>query len=576
MSVFMAVFRVNGVKANPFMQKPQKLKPASNFLRAANLCFVVLWFVNSVFSVSAAPPEIVHGPRGQTVILYQQAAFGVIATGTAPLSYQWRKDGAAIAGATNDQMVIAQSQFSDAVRYSVLVSNAEGTATSAEASLTVNPPQAGDMDFSFVWSSAMNGDVRSFVVQPDGKVIIGGAFTAVTGVARHGLARLKADGILDSGFEVELSGDYPIVNTMALQPDGKVLVGGYFTGVNGVPVSGIARLYSDGTLDTDFRPEASDIPYVFSIAVQGYGKMLIARSGGAFGGIATSVERLNPDGGPDTGFHNWNTGWNPNPFNTAFVNSLVLQNDGKVLVSGGNIVPFRLNADGTLDSGFTNEAGLGSSFSSVVGVQQDGKIVVGVGSLNDCGPRTYPVCRLHGDGTLDAGFHAEVSGRCGSQVSAIAMQRDGKVLIGGVFNAVNGESRSGIARLNMDGTLDRSFRNGMPGVVGSIAVQGDGNVLIAVQFRMANDELVAGIARLWGSADIPPHIASLNRSGAGVELRWDALPNRTYRVQYKDDLAAPWTDLAGTVFGSLTGTASKTDATIGNASRRFYRVDLSP
>ena len=560
------------------MRKPQELEPASNFLRAANVCLFVLCFIlHGASSVSAAPPEIVHPPRGQTVILYQQAAFGLIATGTAPLSYQWRKDGAPIAGATNDQMVIAQSQFSDAARYSVLVSNAEGIATSAEASLTVNPPQAGDMDFSFVWSSAMNGDVRSFVVQPDGKVIIGGAFTAVTGVTHHGLARLKADGILDSGFEVELSGEHPIVNTLALQPDGKVLVGGYFTGVNGIPVSGIARLYPDGTLDTDFRPEASDIPYVFSIAVQRNGKMLIARSGGAFGGIATSVERLNPDGAADLEFHNWNAPWDQSlPWNSPFAQSVVLQNDGKVLVSGGNIVPFRLNADGTLDSGFTNEEGLGSSFSSVVGVQEDGKIIVGVGSLNDCGPQTYRVCRLHGDGTLDAVFHAEVSGRCGSQVSAIAMQRDGKVLIGGVFNAVNGESRSGIARLNMDGTLDRSFRNGMPGVVGSIAVQGDGKVLIAVQFRMANDDLVAGIARLWGSADIPPRITSLNRTGAGVELRWDALPNRTYRAQYKDDLGAPWTDLGGTVFGSLTGTASKTDATSGNASRRFYRVDLSP
>ena len=83
------------------------------------------------------------------MILYQQAAFGVIASGTAPISYQWLKGGAPIAGATNDQVVVAQAHFADSGLYSVVVANAEGTITSAEASLTVNPPKAGDVDFSF-------------------------------------------------------------------------------------------------------------------------------------------------------------------------------------------------------------------------------------------------------------------------------------------------------------------------------------------------------------------------------------------------------------------------------------------
>jgi len=112
--------------------------------------------------------------------------------------------------------------------------------------------------------------------------------------------------------------------------------------------------------------------------------------------------------------------------------------------------------------------------------------------------------------------------------------------------------------------------------VNSFAFQQEGKVLIAGDFSAVNGMPAAGIARLWGSADIPPRITSLNRSGAQVELRWDTLPNRTYRVQYKEDLAAPWTDLAGNVSGSATGTASKTDTTMGNVSRRLYRVQLLP
>src|SRR5438128_1448512 len=109
-------------------------------------------------------PVIISQPRSQTVILYQQAAFGVIANGAAPLFYQWHKDGVSIAGATNDQIVLAHPQFSDAGLYSVVVSNAAGSVTSADAVLTVNPPKGGDLDYSITWGSSawinINGGVR--------------------------------------------------------------------------------------------------------------------------------------------------------------------------------------------------------------------------------------------------------------------------------------------------------------------------------------------------------------------------------------------------------------------------------
>src|SRR5437870_6391603 len=156
---------------------------------------VLLWaLVNVALTVSAAQPTISFQPRSQTVILYQQAAFGVIASGTDHLSYQWRKDGVAIAGATHDQIVLAHAQFSDAGQYSVVVSNAEGSLTSAEAVLTVNSPKPGDLDCSFVCGSSINGAVRSVAVQPDGKVLIAGEFTTVHGAVRGGIARLSVDG----------------------------------------------------------------------------------------------------------------------------------------------------------------------------------------------------------------------------------------------------------------------------------------------------------------------------------------------------------------------------------------------
>src|SRR5205807_1924701 len=93
--------------------------------------------------LGAAPPSITSPPSDQTVLVYQRTAFRVTASGTAPLAYQWLKDGVPISSATNDQFALPHARFGDGGRYLVLVSNAEAKVMSSEAMLTVNPPRAG-------------------------------------------------------------------------------------------------------------------------------------------------------------------------------------------------------------------------------------------------------------------------------------------------------------------------------------------------------------------------------------------------------------------------------------------------
>src|SRR5437867_11435807 len=97
------------------------------------LLFTLSCLLGTALIGQAASPRVSFQPKDQAVTLYQQAAFGVIASGTLPLSYQWHKDGVPIAGATNDQIVLAHAQFADAGPYSVVVSNTESSVTSAEA-----------------------------------------------------------------------------------------------------------------------------------------------------------------------------------------------------------------------------------------------------------------------------------------------------------------------------------------------------------------------------------------------------------------------------------------------------------
>ena len=138
----------------------------------------------------------------------------------------------------------------------------------------------------------------------------------------------------------------------------------------------------------------------------------------------------------------------------------------------------------------------------------------------------------------------------------------------------------GIARLNADGSVDSDFQNGLSGASGgsviSLALQSDGKVLIGGYFTSFNGRPVAAVARLWGSGDIPPQIKSINWTGGDVNLIWDAIPNRTYRVRYQESLSgSTWTDLAGDV-PAMGTTADKSDTTLLGASQRFYRVLLLP
>src|SRR5262249_39592003 len=105
----------------------------------------------------------------------------------------------------------------------------------------------GLRDTNFV--TVVNQTVNAVVVQPDGKVLIGGNFTVVNGTSRTNLTRLNTNGTLDTSFVATADNG---VFSVALQPDGKVLVGGLFLSVNGVARSHIARLNANGSLDTSF------------------------------------------------------------------------------------------------------------------------------------------------------------------------------------------------------------------------------------------------------------------------------------------------------------------------------------
>jgi len=128
-----------------------------------------------------------------------------------------------------------------------------------------------------------------------------------------------------------------------------------------------------------------------------------------------------------------------------------------------------------------------------VALQADGKVLLG-GLFDHVGGEPHKnIARLSADGTLDAAFNADVD----VPISCLTLQTDGKILLGGSFSKVDGQSRSNIARLNLDGTLDESFHpDANPPSVRGLAIQSDGKIMVGGGFTILGGQLRHGIGRL--------------------------------------------------------------------------------
>jgi len=354
----------------------------------------------------------------------------------------------------------------------------------------------GTLDTSFTVGTGASSTVESVAVQSDGKVLIGGQFTTYNSTARNRIARLNSNGTLDTSFTVG-TGANNIVWSVAVQSDGKVLIGGSFTAYNSTAINRIARLNSNGTLDTSFTVGTGANNNVTSVAVQSDGKVLIGGEFTTYNSTAINrIARLNSDGTLDTSF-TVGTGA------SSTVRSVAVQSDGKVLI-GGDFTTYnstainriaRLNSNGTLDTSFTVGTGANNTVTSVA-VQSDGKVLIGGSFTAYNDTAINRIARLNSNGTLDTSF--TVGTGANNNVTSVAVQSDGKVLIGGSFTAYNSTARNRIARLNSDGTLDTSFTvgTGANNTVNSVAVQSDGKVLIGGSFTAYNSTARNRIARL--------------------------------------------------------------------------------
>jgi uncharacterized delta-60 repeat protein len=358
------------------------------------------------------------------------------------------------------------------------------------------------------------GDDSGWAVamQSDGKIVVGGDTYMGPGDFDHAVVRLTTTGSLDTSFNTtgiataNYGGGAAFGRGIAVQTDGKILLSGEYNGGN-FDVA-LSRFTTNGALDTSFNttgrvttPIGGSHDYGESVVVQPDGKILV---GGRIDNGASdfSVVRYTSAGALDTSFNG--TGYVTSPIGAGFDygHSLALQPDGKVLLAGEVIVGANWNcavarytAAGVLDTSFngtgfvTTSVGASSAYCSSVALQPDGKIILG-GAADNGANYDFALIRYTSSGALDTSFNG--TGILMSPISAgtdygyyLALQPDGKIILAGSANF--GTNSFTVARYTSSGALDTSFNT--TGFISTpigandqplgVVLQSDGKIVLA-------------------------------------------------------------------------------------------------
>lgn len=442
-----------------------------------------------------AGPVVRSAPAGGTFYTGNGLTLRSTVLGLPTVTYQWLKNSNTVANATNNTLVFTNLMKTDAGAYQLVAANGLGSVTSVVANVVVLDPPAS-LSGTFPHPAGASGNVNGLVVLGDGGVVIGGDFTSAgangSATSAPYLAKIKADGSVDTTFAPAINGSVQVVVKDA---GGGYLVAGYFTSVGGSSKSGFARIKADGSLDTDFHARLGSGPQSGpgAIAIQPDGKILL---GGSFGTVSgqsyPSLVRLNADGSIDPSLR----------LNMSFAQSIYalgVRADGKIYAGGFLTVSnrqniLRLESSGAVDLAF--DASANSQVTKLL-VWPDGGVAIGgfFSTVNNASAAN--LARLAADGSLVSGWPA---GQPNGSINAMLLQPNGRLVVGGQFSAI-GQTRNRIARLEADGSLDLGFDPGsgfgfqQPYAIG---LEADGRIWVGGNFTTYNGTNVNRLLLLNG------------------------------------------------------------------------------
>ena len=418
----------------------------------------------------------------------------------------------AIVAARPFSLVPFQSFFYSVARFQVFLLNADGSRVSSFNAGSGTAPLVGDNE-----DNGASAFVRDVVLQPDGKILVGGQFADFSGGGYSSLVRLTANGAVDTTFAHHIFyTDSPFANqptgiaassqTLLLQTDGKILVLGAFNEIDGVSYPGVARLSADGSLDTSFVPSgfalAQDPDSGEQLApraavIQADGKIII---GAPFASasdptVSYPLIRLNPNGSLNQAFATPVDPSSGQPITSYGISSVRLLPDGRIAAATFDHL-YLFNADGTVNATVDSDANTAFSADPFAGgfgavsAQSGGQLLLpgdfdSVGGMSRPGGLARYVPASDGSYALDPSFALARPAALNISVDRVGVRSDGKILIRGAFDTEAGQARGGVALLDANGALDAQAPTSNSLFIdppesllpGAIVLPGDGTLL---------------------------------------------------------------------------------------------------
>jgi len=331
----------------------------------------------------------------------------------------------------------------------------------------INP--SGSLDTTFnSGTTGFSANQYSAQIQNDGKIIVVGLSATYSGSAVQRIRRINTNGTLDTTFNIGTAGFNNTTYRARIQPDQKIVVLGVFTSYSGSAINRIARINTNGTLDTTFNPGTgfNSVTQILSgLELDSSGSIYVGSNFATYNSAtANYFVKLTSSGSIITGSGQY-IGFN------NVVNSLLVDSTGSVYAGGafnGPISPnnyiVRLNTDGTKDYSFQIGTGFQNTVYSLQ-VQSDDKIVVGGTFTTYSGSGPQSLVRLNSNGTRDTSF--SMGSGFNNYVYKTLIQSDGKILVGGSFTTYSGSTQNYITRLNSNGSVDTTFNIGTGAEVSS-------------------------------------------------------------------------------------------------------------
>ncbi len=391
-----------------------------------------------------------------------------------------------------------------------------------------------------------------------------------------GIVKLKENGVLNDAFNLHL-GDSPTIKTAEYQPDGKLLLGGEFYEVNGVLTNNLVRLNVDGSVDMDFVNNigsGSDAD-INSLAIQDNGNILIGGDFNTFDGrFAQLFLQLTNDGKYDSSF----IGKVSPKFGGLGVNDISLHNSGIFIGGVFKYVNYQprnsvaaLEMNGDLVASFLADPpyGTGELRYSIIDVQPNDAVYLGGMAISETGNvKGGFFYRTDLEGNISSTFtpllisdlliiesyvffepnriliggrngnkhiiyHVDTLGNIINDISLslgtdfsiarfIKKIDEDEFIVGGIFEEVNQIKKSGIARVNINGIVDEQFRFDLRGGSYGMIEEEPNRYLVYGDFKSINSESgFSGIARInIGIPYSPDNLSGEVPDGTYIDLSW--------------------------------------------------------